>query len=71
VIPFLIDRKELQRIDTPAILDAKWSPHRESGEAPAITVADAKGALTIYALNPTTVSSYATSFRCYESYANI
>ncbi|KAK8861450.1 hypothetical protein IAR55_002269 [Kwoniella newhampshirensis] len=45
--------QELQRIETPAILDTKWSPRLEDGR-PSLGVADAKGHITIYLLNTET-----------------
>ncbi|WVQ74488.1 hypothetical protein IAR50_004089 [Cryptococcus sp. DSM 104548] len=45
---------ELQRIETPAILDSKWSPHVRPGGGPRLAVADAKGHITLYELNPNT-----------------
>ncbi|KAI9632499.1 WD40-repeat-containing domain protein, partial [Dioszegia hungarica] len=50
---------ELQRIDTAAILDAKWSPHLEGG-CPVLAVADAKGGITRYALSTELVSLHST-----------
>ncbi|ODN76820.1 hypothetical protein L202_05420 [Cryptococcus amylolentus CBS 6039] len=45
---------ELQRIETPAILDSKWSPHVRTGGGPRLAVADAKGHIALYELNPDT-----------------
>ncbi|WWD16638.1 hypothetical protein CI109_101068 [Kwoniella shandongensis] len=45
--------EELQRIETPAILDTKWSPHLQGGR-PSLGVADAKGHITIYLLDTET-----------------
>ncbi|WVQ78764.1 hypothetical protein IAT38_000855 [Cryptococcus sp. DSM 104549] len=45
--------EEIQRIETPAILDTKWSPRLEGGK-PTLAVADAKGHVTIYVLDPET-----------------
>ncbi|WWC68733.1 uncharacterized protein I206_102667 [Kwoniella pini CBS 10737] len=41
---------EIQRIETPAILDTKWSPDLNDGR-PVLGVADAKGHITLYSLN--------------------
>ncbi|WVN90475.1 uncharacterized protein L203_105711 [Cryptococcus depauperatus CBS 7841] len=41
--------EEIQRIETSAILDTKWSPYLEQG--PRLAAADAKGRITIYELN--------------------
>ncbi|KAL1410347.1 hypothetical protein Q8F55_004355 [Vanrija albida] len=40
---------ESQRIETAAILDAKWSPH--APDTPELGVADAKGGLSVYSLS--------------------
>ncbi|WVF67097.1 hypothetical protein IAT40_001842 [Kwoniella sp. CBS 6097] len=42
--------KEIQRIETAAILDTKWSPRLDNGR-PSLAVADAKGHITMYSLN--------------------
>ncbi|OCF39592.1 WD40 repeat domain 85 [Kwoniella heveanensis CBS 569] len=42
---------EIQRIETAAILDTKWSPRLSNGR-PSLAVADAKGCITMYSLNP-------------------
>lgn len=44
---------EESRVETAAILDAKWNPH---STAPELAVADAKGAITFYAVAPTSLS---------------
>ncbi|WWC97067.1 hypothetical protein V866_003944 [Kwoniella sp. B9012] len=44
---------EIQRIETPAILDTKWSHKLDNGR-PVLGVADAKGHITLYALNTDT-----------------
>ncbi|OCF74874.1 WD40 repeat domain 85 [Kwoniella mangroviensis CBS 8886] len=44
---------EIQRIETSAILDTKWSPKLDNGR-PVLGVADAKGHITLYALNTDT-----------------
>ncbi|WWC87782.1 uncharacterized protein L201_002674 [Kwoniella dendrophila CBS 6074] len=45
--------EEIQRIETPAILDTRWAPHLDNGK-PTLGVGDAKGHVTLYALNPQT-----------------
>ncbi|WVQ64803.1 uncharacterized protein L199_002972 [Kwoniella botswanensis] len=44
---------EIQRIETPAILDTKWSPKLDNGR-PVLGAADAKGHITLYTLNTAT-----------------
>nr|XP_018264604.1 WD40 repeat domain 85 [Kwoniella dejecticola CBS 10117]OBR86762.1 WD40 repeat domain 85 [Kwoniella dejecticola CBS 10117] len=44
---------EIQRIETPAILDTKWSPELNQGR-PVLGVADAKGHIALNALNSET-----------------
>ncbi|WVW80033.1 hypothetical protein I302_102006 [Kwoniella bestiolae CBS 10118] len=44
---------EIQRVETPAILDTKWSPKLDNGN-PVLGVADAKGHITLYALDTDT-----------------
>lgn len=48
-------RQELQRIETSAILDIKWSPN-PTGE-PQLAVADAKGRITVFGLDVETVGT--------------
>ncbi|CAD6566866.1 MAG: hypothetical protein TREMPRED_003036 [Tremellales sp. Tagirdzhanova-0007] len=43
--------QEVQRVDTPAILDAKWSPRLDDHSCPVLAVADADGHITLYTLN--------------------
>ncbi|WVQ94527.1 hypothetical protein IAU59_001606 [Kwoniella sp. CBS 9459] len=45
---------EIQRIETAAILDTKWSPRLVNGR-PSLAVADAKGHITLYSLDPETM----------------
>lgn len=48
-------RQELQKIETSAILDIKWSPNPTGG--PQLAVADAKGHITVFGLDVETVGS--------------
>ncbi|GAA5986423.1 hypothetical protein JCM5350_002916 [Sporobolomyces pararoseus] len=57
---FKIDRngnnlKELQRIETPAILDMKWSPRPWNGYDNVLAIADAKGHVQLYSLDQETL----------------
>lgn len=48
-------RQELQKIETSAILDIKWSPNPAGG--PQLAVADAKGHITVFGLDVEIVGS--------------